>query len=282
MSRRPDFIGLGGQRSGTAWIYNCLEEHPNLCLPEKEINYFVHEDKFSQGANWYASQFASCDPRSLAGEISSLYLYHPAAPERIYQHNPDARLIVSLRNPIDRTYSAYLNMVASARIPRNVLFEDALNDYPDLLAKSFYADGLQRYLELFPRDRLLILVYEDGLNDPQSFVRSIFHFLGVNDDFKSTMADVRLNVGRVPRSVRADRALDTLGDLLRHTGLRGPLRWMKRTGVVGMIRRINAKQREDPFNGRVRAELAQRFAEDVERVSTLTGRRLDCWLENMD
>jgi hypothetical protein len=281
MSRRPDFIGLGGQRSGTAWLYNCLEEHPSLCLLEKEINYFVHEDKFSKGSDWYESRFASCGPGLLTGEMSSLYLYHPDAPARIREHNPDARLIVSLRNPIDRTYSAYLNMVAATEIPQSVSFETALDDYPDLIAKSCYADGLERYLALFPREQQQILVYDDGLDDPVAFVRSIYRFLGVDDAFESTMAGVRLNLGRIPRSAKADRALDKVGDLFRSAGLRGPLRWMKRTGLVGAVRRVNAQQAGESMPSRVRQSLAKRFAEDVGRVSKIIDRPLESWLENV-
>jgi len=76
-----DFIGIGGQRCGTAWIYNCLEEHPQLCLPFKEINFFIHEEKYAYGTKWYDSYFRKTRNRELAGEVSSLYLYHLEAPD---------------------------------------------------------------------------------------------------------------------------------------------------------------------------------------------------------
>lgn len=274
---RPDFIGLGAQRSGTAWLYNCLDEHPALCLPEKEVNYFVHDDKFRRGSEWYIARFKSCGADQLAGEMSSLYLHHPDAPRRIHDHNPDVRLIVSLREPVDRAYSGYVNQISAGELPPDIPFERAVDEFPDILQKSRYADALERFLDVFPRERLLILIYDEGLEDPEAFVQGIYRFLDVDDAFVPKMAHVQINVGRVARSVWADRSLDTAGAVLRKLRLQGPLRWLKKSGVVGALRSANAEADPAPMSDATRRRLREHFAPDVARVADIIGRPLEAW-----
>ena len=80
--------------------------------------------------------------------MSSLYLYDPRAPERIRDYSPDMKLVVSLRDPVERAYSSYLNQRAAGELPKSASFGEAINRFPDLIEKSTYAPGLRRFLDL--------------------------------------------------------------------------------------------------------------------------------------
>ena len=275
---KPKFLGIGGQRCGTAWIYNCLDEHPRLCLPQKELNFFVHDEKYDQGAAWYENHFNSCSKTAYAGEMSSLYLYDERAPQRIYDFDPNLKLIASIRNPTDRTYSAYLNGIASGEIPRTKAFEDALNDYPDLLAKSSYFPGLERFKSIF-NENLLILVYEEIVANPEKWFSAIYEFLEVDPKFAPTMARVEVNVGRRPKSTWVNQQFNNAGDLARALNLRGLLRWAKKAGIVSKLQNMNMQTDSQSVPNEVNKKLNDFFVEDIESVSRLVGKPLSkIWL----
>lgn len=100
----PDFIIIGAQKCGTTSLFNYLSKHPDVSLPEeKEIHFF---DKFyNKGINWYKKNFLN--DGMLTGEATPYYIYHPHVTVRISSCCPNAKLIVMLRNPIDRAYSNF-------------------------------------------------------------------------------------------------------------------------------------------------------------------------------
>lgn len=275
----PHFLGIGGERCGTGWIYNCLEDHPQICLPYKEINFFAHEEKFAQGYDWYASHFSRCGNR-LSGEVSSLYLYCPEAPERIARHNPAARIFASLRNPVERALSGYKNSIASGRIPRDTSFSEAIHADPTILERSRYAAGLQRFFDVFPEEHILVLVYEDGVLDPQGFISSIFRFLGVDPGFRPSLLTHRLNVGRRPRSVRLDWGLNRIGEAMRACRMHRAIGWAKRAGLVERIRRANSGSRNAGLTPDESERLRQVCTEEIELLARLTTAGVSRWLDD--
>ena len=102
----PGFIGIGAQRTGTSWLYACMYEHPQVCMPQKEINFFSRERNWTRGYEWYEHLFAECPADAVAGEFSTSYLTDAATPARIHERYPDVKLIVSVRHPVERAYSS--------------------------------------------------------------------------------------------------------------------------------------------------------------------------------
>ena len=102
----PTFIGIGAQRAGTTWAYNCLAEHPQVFMTaKKELHFFyAHYDR---GLAWYEEQFAGAGAAKASGEISPDYMYNTDALDNIARDLPDVKLFAILRNPIDRAISAY-------------------------------------------------------------------------------------------------------------------------------------------------------------------------------
>lgn len=122
----PDFIIIGAQKGGTSSLFSYLKQHSQLQLPDKKEIHFFDND-YQKGVNWYRSHFPmKIFDNIKTGEATPYYLFHPHAPQRIFQHCPKVKLIVMLRNPTDRAYSHYM-MQNKRKIDPLPTFEEAID-----------------------------------------------------------------------------------------------------------------------------------------------------------
>jgi hypothetical protein len=194
----PDFLILGAQKAGTTALYAYLRWHPQITGPSfKEVSFF--DRHYAHGERWYRAHMPA-RRRSLVGEASPSYLFHPLAPERVAGMLPDTRLIALLRNPVDRAFSHYQHEVALGREPLS--FEDAIEREEERMrgevermvrepsyfshawwnytyvARGRYAEQLERWFARFPRERLLVLFTEELAADTAGTYRRVLDFLG--------------------------------------------------------------------------------------------------------
>ncbi|TVU52178.1 MAG: methyltransferase domain-containing protein [Arthrospira sp. PLM2.Bin9] len=195
----PHFIIIGTQKGGTNSLYQYLCQHPQI-LPaaSKEIHYFTLN--YHQPAQWYQSQFPRLShPQQLTGEGSPYYLYHPAVPQRLHQYYPQVKLIVLLRNPVDRAISHYywevklgcetlcLEKAIAAEAQRlegeqqklsaNGTYYSFNHQHYSYLDRGIYVQQLQRWMAIFPRSQFLIIRSEDLYSNPETVVNQVFNFL---------------------------------------------------------------------------------------------------------
>lgn len=206
----PDFLIIGAQKCGTSSLYRYLIEHPQAApAARKEVHYFDWE--YRRGTNWYRAHFPMAarklvfrsltGKRMVVGEASPYYLFHPHAPGRVKALLPDVKLIALLRDPVERTLSAYQHQVRRGREPLS--FEEALaqeaerlrpeiarlerdEDYNSVvhrnlayLARGIYADQISRWFEIFPREQLLVIRSEDFFTDTTATLTQVLEFLGL-------------------------------------------------------------------------------------------------------
>jgi hypothetical protein len=211
LRRLPDLIIIGAQKAGTTSLFHYLQQHPQL-LPStlKEVHYFdggmdPAVDTFEKGESWYRAHFplaARCGPGAKVFEASPFYLFHPLVPERLATVVPKARLIVLLRNPVDRAISHYFkehrNGYEDLPIEEAIYTEE--NRVCDIIAKGQwkdrrirhytykargrYAEQLERFLARFPREQILIINSGDLTKDTNRILRTIFGFAGVDPGFE--------------------------------------------------------------------------------------------------
>jgi ethanolamine utilization protein EutP (predicted NTPase) len=196
----PAFLIIGAQRAGTTSLFRALRQHPQL-YPSftKEVHYFDSGatpgiDNYARSEAWYRSHFplrAAMGSDSKAFEASPLYLYHPDVPARLHALLPQARLIVLLRDPVERAISQYLFSQRRGYEPLPLMEalqaeEQRLQDTPafsfhhhSYKTRGHYAEQLQRYLALFPREQLLIRPSERWFSDPQGVLQEVCAFVGV-------------------------------------------------------------------------------------------------------
>ncbi|HET6601380.1 MAG TPA: sulfotransferase, partial [Gaiella sp.] len=195
----PDFLVIGAQKAGTTALYAYLRWHPGITGPSwKEVSFF--DRHWWRGEAWYRGQFPLRAGKRLVGEASPSYLFHPRAPERARSLVPNAKLIALVRNPVDRAYSQYQHEVALGREPLS--FEDALAAEEErtrgeaerlaadprafsrawwdhtYAARGRYAEQLERWLDVYPREQLLVVATEELGERPAETYASILAFLG--------------------------------------------------------------------------------------------------------
>ena len=103
--RLPDFLGIGTQKGGTTYLHALLQHHPQIFLatPKEQHFFSLH---WQRGEQWYADQFAQAESHQCCGEVTPYYLFHPEVPQRIKSQLPAAKLIVLLRDPVERALVA--------------------------------------------------------------------------------------------------------------------------------------------------------------------------------
>lgn len=194
-SFRLDFVMVGAQRSASTWLYECLNEHPDICLGKgknkKEINYFDSEKNWSEGNDWYISHFARIDNQK-CGEICPDYIISELAIKRLSNCYPDSKIIMVLREPYARALSAYKLFFQSGNIPFKTLMQDHSHD---LIARGLYSSQIKRLFNYFSKDNILFVEYESILNDPLKVITSIFDFLGVDSTYTPTKLKNSYNKG---------------------------------------------------------------------------------------
>jgi len=193
----PDFLIIGAQKAGTTALYSYLRRHPHIVGPAwKEVSFF--DRHYARGAGWYRGNFP-IRRRALVGEASPSYLFHPLAPERAAALVPHARLIVLLRDPVDRALSHYHYEVALGR--EKLSFEDALAREDErtrgevqrmlqdpsyfsaawwnytYVARGRYAEQLECWFAAFPREQLLILASDALADEPAATYARVLEFL---------------------------------------------------------------------------------------------------------
>jgi hypothetical protein len=197
--RLPDFLIIGGQRCGTTSLYNYLVEHPGVAPAfMKEVHFF--DNRFHKGPNWYRAHFPLRESQ-VTGEATPYYLFHPQAPARAFATVPGARLIVLLRNPIERAFSQYHHQVRMGletlsfeeaierekeglaaeqnRLEADREYRSALHQTYSYLARGIYVDQLRAWQRFYDRGQMLVLKSEDFYGDPPAALAQVAAFLGL-------------------------------------------------------------------------------------------------------
>ncbi len=196
----PGAVILGAQKSGTTSLHFYLVQHPGVIEPlRKEVHYF--DLRYERGEAWYRAHFGRADQPGVNLDSSPYYLFHPAVPARLHALLPDARLIVLLRDPVRRAYSHYWHERDKGH--EHLGFEDAIAAEPErvdaaherlargeiacsrehqhfsYLARGRYAEQLERWLALFPREQLHVARFEDLAHDPLGALNETLRFLAL-------------------------------------------------------------------------------------------------------
>jgi hypothetical protein len=264
----PDFLYIGTSKAGSTWLFNALSVHDDVWLASNKGLYFF-DAHFDRGVDWYRRQFEDADGRAV-GEFSHSYLSSPEAPARIAAYSPTMKLLVCLREPVDRAFSDYLDLVKNNGFGGS--FSDAVEQYPRLLDRGRYATHLSRYLEHFPASQLHVGLFDDLKTGAQQYADEVYDFLGIDRVVLST-GDLRARMpaGR-PRNATMVGLAKRASKVAASVGLR---RWRSRikrsTAVRSALYRQyrDDKPRLEPTLG---LELRRGFADEVARLDGLLGR----------
>jgi hypothetical protein len=211
-----DFIVIGAQKAGTTSLFEYLRRHPDLCLPlDKEAPYFSHDQELTRGWDHYVDKaFGASDPTKKWGTITTHYMVggvydrsgtpqevadsytEYTVPLRIRRHLPEARLIALLRDPVDRAASHHQMLRMNGEEPRS--FDEAVDallrvesleqsrrrpeEQTGYVAWGEYGRILTAYLEVFPRDQIMVAFTDELESEPERLMRQLHSFIGVSPD----------------------------------------------------------------------------------------------------
>jgi Sulfotransferase family len=296
-----DFAIVGQAKSGTTALAEFLGRHPQICMSFwKEPLYFATDlmeesDAFYGSRKYfdfrteqdYAALFGHCRPGQLRGDASTPYLLSKVAASNIRTVNPDAKIIVMLREPVAFMHSLHMELV-NETLEDETDFTRALEKEPQRKAgrcipgrvrcpsyvfyreRARYSEQLARYYAVFPRENILVMTMEEFRQDNERHYRKTLDLLGVDPEYVPAFGVV--HPSRAPRSRRLNQVLNTPAFkrvLFKALGPRRYTALQKR--VAGLVMKEQPRAELSPV---LEQELRDEFRPEVERVSELVGRDL--------
>lgn len=289
----PNFIVIGAAKAGTTALYWYLAEHPAVFMsPVKETNYFAHNLDASgrllygdpdvhrfpiKTQEEYEGLFREVGTATAIGEASPLYLESPQAAARIRALIPGARIVCSIRQPVDRAYSDYLMYLRRRGRqfdPQRELTAKAAWARPDsrwMQVSGYYAQ-LRRYFDAFPREQIHVFLFDDIKRSALDATQQVYRFLEVDP---TVVPD--LETPHAPGGVPASPMLE---GFLAKSALSAALRPWVPTRAANWVRRLRARtlRKAPSLPASLRKEVTAHFRDDIQRTSELIGRNLDHWL----
>lgn len=274
----PDFIIIGGQKCGTTWLRYHLRQHPQVVVPTKEAQFFNRRHRFARGQSWYESFFQRTAPGQVIGDKSPDYLWTTSdgardhfagSHERLHEMYPEMKLVVTLRNPVNRAVSALNHFIRRGHISPlygidALLFGDkqSLIEGLGIIEKGFYYRELRPYLDLFDPEQMLILLFEaDILQSPRQTLQRLYEFIGA--DLEVEEADLNRRHG--------EHYLSLLGLLLQY--------YLLPKDLVKFLDRPLPSTKLHPSPDNV-LRLYDMYEEENEKLFDLLGRRPESWLRS--
>ncbi|MEM9669037.1 MAG: sulfotransferase [Pseudomonadota bacterium] len=227
----PNFFLIGAGKAGTTALAHQLSSHPDifickpkeprfLCFPNGRPNFTGPLDEriyVPTSRDEYEDLFADPAGATAIGEASTWYLTYPGVAARIHSQFSEAKIVVVLRNPVERAFSHWMHLIREQVEPIESFIDaceaeqkrkaSGYSPHWWYVSQSLYADGLKEYLAMFPADQVLILLYENFSANPNKTVSEIYRFLGVDDSHEPDTGE-KLNVGGVPKYKALQRYLD--------------------------------------------------------------------------
>lgn len=188
----PNLFIPGAAKAGTTSLHRYLRQHPEVFMSEeKEVHFFTKEweqtrggpEAFEKAKQAYQARFAPGTGLPVRGESTPAYLHHPEVPQRIAEHVPDARFVVSLRDPIERAHSDHTMLARTNREDRSFLEvarREAAGDSDHHTKRGRYDEHLERYFDTFGRENVLVVLFEDLKRDTRGVLEEIASFLEID------------------------------------------------------------------------------------------------------
>ena len=295
MSIKIDFIYLGAPRAGSTWLYYCLREHSQICVPKKKEIHLFDEDYNLEKFSHFEQNFSHCLNGQIKGLFPVTYLANKKIPLFLKKNFPKIKIIVCLRNPIERAYSHYWIRRAMGKIDKSISFEEAMKlDY--IINMGFYYSYLKTYFEIFPHENILVTIYEDIQDDSLKFIQKVFRFLEVDDslvpqkhtrrihpsvksklrsDFLNTLIHKSINFGKLIKK-RFSGGVEFI-NFLKRLKFDSLINFLKHLNLVDVMELESERYQKPPLNPDTVKYLQVVYKDDINKLENLINRDLSFW-----
>lgn len=299
-----NFFIVGAPKCGTTSIYEYLHDHPGICFSDsKEPNYFSYDfpgyrTTFSI-EEYHEKEFSHCKAKTaLLGEGSVWYLYSKVALREIYQYNPDAKIIVMLRNPVEMVYSLHSQMlynldedIENFEIAWNLQKERSKGKNIPRWCRSsefllyrevaMYSAQLERLYEFFPENQVKVILFDDLVENPERVYLDILHFFDIESDHRKAFEAANSNKEVVfkPLAIFIQRppkiVISIVSLLKKYLGVH-------RFGIYAMMDKLNQivntrKKKRKALSPQFKKMLLEEFLMDIDKTEKIIGRDLSNW-----
>jgi hypothetical protein len=302
--KKPDFFIVGAPKSGTTSLYFYLKSHPQIFLPRrKELLFFCDDLHFTYpllNEPQFLEYYKDFRNEKTAGEVSVWNLFSANASKRIKEFNPNAKIIAILRNPVDMLYSLHSNHVFNQN-ESIADFEEAWNAVADRKAGKKisevikcpvqglyyteigkYSQQLQRYYDVFGREKVKVILFEDFKSNTRAVYSDLLNFLGVDG---SIIPEFKVyNSSKTIRSSWMRKMTVNAPQWMRKTGRAlFPHQTGRRDWLMKTLWKINTKEAErKKASSSIRSVVLNHYRDDINQLQNLIGRDLSIWLREAD
>jgi hypothetical protein len=287
----PHFFIVGAQKSGTTWLWEMINQHPDAELPpKKEYHFFSKSYEYNNGLEKYLQIYEKISPLKVTGEASTSYLYDrvrknvhmeqknvevdynlPTIPELIIKNFPNIKIIIILRDPVKRAVSAYYHFIKAKNYSPMLKLGEVLEKYPNRLIVEYglYYKYVQLWKKFSKNSNLRIYILEEDIkNNPKKMLKDVYSFLDLDQNF------LPINYNHAIHERMKWTYL-----FLNYYNLRILAKIIERFKIEKITDRIAFKLLPKIEQTDVRA-LRDTYIHEKEKIEDLIGRSLDCWNYN--
>ena len=273
---KPNFLIPGSGRSGSSFLHSCLMQHPQIFFSTiKEPSYF--SKYYDLGHEWYLKKhFMSKKKFPIVGEASTQYFYRVKATKRIYEFNPDFKLVFIIRNPVFRAFSNYNREVQMWGEYRS--FEEIIKNDDRYTWPAMYYSHLSRYLKYFSKSQLKVIVFERFIKNVEKHLKEICIFLNINPNFKFNPGSFRQNPSKMPISPKLQKYNKKYFELNRREPLLAQAFRVGCRSLINFSNHLLYKSREFPkMKEATQKFLKDFFNEEILKLEELLDEDLTIW-----
>lgn len=189
-----DIFHVGPPKTATTWVYQCMKEHPEVAVTARDTVHY-YDMFYSYGEDWYEKQFATDSPDLKRLDATPSYIQSAKAIERLTRENPQTKIIICLRDPVERAFSHYWHLKKKGEI--SYRFDKILDNYTLFslwLEPGLFSYNLQLLMRNVPAERIHVMHYEQLEKDSSGALRKLFRFCEVDENFVPSVLNERVNV----------------------------------------------------------------------------------------
>jgi len=271
ITRRLYAVAVGPQKTATTWLARAIGASPDIASPLQVKETFFWDHNYARGPDWYFKHFP---PTGTTVEVGPSYFHSQEARCRLRAHNPDLKVIVTLRDPASRAFSLYLHHKRKGRTRAD--FWQAAEQFPEILEAGHYQRHVSAWIDTFGDEQVLVLTQEQIFSAPESVLESVSVFLGLPLVSDAQRLREKANAGGLPPSAAAAALATKVAEGLRRLGLYRIINWAKAMGLKRLVYGKGGQPlpKLDPAS---RARLVALYHADISFVESLLQTDVPGW-----